>query len=225
MKHLITLIALVLIPNLSFAAPLTQVQASSLIAVVQSSPTTPASAFTNLITSFSNITLVQAESLITVVQAAPGVPANAFVNMLIVFTVDPVIAVATIQPTPQQTPSFGSIQPVVDNTPAQPAPVVQSAPMDKSDIVVKDMGISIHPEHIIPDRRILYVSVLDKDGNYVQGASITSDTPTFSNTTTQQANDSDLPGAWGKWKTTFQFTQDVKTVTFTSGVLTKTVSI
>lgn len=74
----------------AYAAPLTTEQATSLIGVVQSSPTTPASAFTNLITAFSNITVVQAESLITVVQAAPGVPANAFVNLLVSFTVDPV---------------------------------------------------------------------------------------------------------------------------------------
>lgn len=87
------------VPAVSFAAALTPQQSSSLIAVVQSSPGTPASAFVPLITAFSNITVNQAVSLITVVQAAPGVPANAFVDLLTSFTVDTVTPVAT-QPTP-----------------------------------------------------------------------------------------------------------------------------
>ena len=88
MKNFIFIFGFLLLPNVSFAAPLTSNQANSLIAVVQSSTSTPASAFTNLITAFSNITVHQAESLITVIQAAQGVPANAFVNMLLAFTVD-----------------------------------------------------------------------------------------------------------------------------------------
>ena len=79
---------LISVPSVSFAAALTTQQANSLIAVVQSSPGTPASAFTNLITAFSNITIAQADSLIGVVQAAPGVAANAFVNLLVSFTQD-----------------------------------------------------------------------------------------------------------------------------------------
>jgi len=86
---------------MSFAAALTPQQSSSLIAVVQSSPGTPASAFVSLITAFSNITVNQAISLITVVQAAPGVPANAFVDLLTSFTVD---TVATPPTTPVATP-------------------------------------------------------------------------------------------------------------------------
>lgn len=70
----------------------------SLIAVVQSSPGTPASAFVSLITAFSNITVTQATSLITVVQAAPSVPANAFVDLLTSFTVD-TTAVQPVTPT------------------------------------------------------------------------------------------------------------------------------
>lgn len=77
-----------ILPSVSSAAALTQQQSTSLIAVVQSSPGTPASAFVSLITAFSNITTAQASSLITVVQSAPGVPANAFVNLLTSFTVD-----------------------------------------------------------------------------------------------------------------------------------------
>lgn len=83
------------VPAVSFAAALTPQQSSSLIAVVQSSPGTPASAFVSLITAFSNITVNQATSLITVVQAAPGVPANAFIDLLTSFTVDTVAAKPT----------------------------------------------------------------------------------------------------------------------------------
>ena len=97
MKTIVVIIfSLLLIPSVSFAAPLTQDQANSLIAVVQSSTTTPASAFVPLITAFSSITVPQAESLINVVQQAPGVPADAFVGMLLAFTVDPVLG--TTQP-------------------------------------------------------------------------------------------------------------------------------
>lgn len=79
------IIALLFVLPFSVGA-ITQDQAISLINVVQSSPGTPASTFTNLITAFSNVTVGQAESLINVVQAAPGVPANAFVNLLVSFT-------------------------------------------------------------------------------------------------------------------------------------------
>ncbi len=85
------------VPSVSFAAALTSQQANSLIAVVQSSPNAPASAFTSLITAFSNITVAQANSLIGVVQASPSAPASAFVNLLTSFTID----TAAIQPTTQ----------------------------------------------------------------------------------------------------------------------------
>lgn len=89
------------VPAVSFAVALTPQQSSSLIAVIQSSPGTPASAFVPLITAFSNITVNQAASLIAVVQAAPGVPANAFVDLLTSFTID---TVATQPTTPVATP-------------------------------------------------------------------------------------------------------------------------
>lgn len=75
-------------PALTQAAALTTAQSTSLIAVVQSSPGTPASAFVNLITAFSNITVNQATSLIAVVQASPSTPATAFVDLLTSFTAD-----------------------------------------------------------------------------------------------------------------------------------------
>ena len=103
--HTFAVVALTLsffaVPAVSFAVALTPQQSSSLIAVVQSSPGTPASAFVSLITAFSNITVNQAISLITVVQAAPGVPANAFVDLLTSFTVDTVAMPPT---TPVVTP-------------------------------------------------------------------------------------------------------------------------
>ena len=97
------------LPTISSAAALTPQQSSSLIAVVQSSPGTPASAFVSLITAFSNITVTQATSLITVIQAAPGVPATAFVDLLTSFTVDTV----PVQPTPPapHVPVIGSAYP------------------------------------------------------------------------------------------------------------------
>ena len=88
MKILAILTLIIAFPFSVLAAPLTNSQATSLIGVVQSSPETPASAFTDLITAFSNITVKQAESLITVVQSAPGVDPDAFVSMLIAFTED-----------------------------------------------------------------------------------------------------------------------------------------
>jgi len=104
--HTFAVIALALsffaAPAVSSAAALTPQQSSSLIAVVQSSPGTPASAFVSLITAFSNITVSQAISLIAVVQAAPSVPANAFVDLLTSFTVDTVAMPPT---TPVATPS------------------------------------------------------------------------------------------------------------------------
>src|SRR3989344_7983838 len=61
-----------ILPSVSSAAALTQAQSTSLIAVVQSSPGTPASAFVFLITAFSNITVNQATRLIAVVQPSPS---------------------------------------------------------------------------------------------------------------------------------------------------------
>ena len=97
MRRITSILGLLLfaLPSVSSAAALTQQQSSSLIAVVQSSPGTPASAFVSLITAFSNITVTQAISLITVVQAAPGVPADAFVDLLTSFTVDAVASQPT----------------------------------------------------------------------------------------------------------------------------------
>lgn len=68
------------------AAGLTQEQANVLILVVGASPTTPASAFVNLITAFSGVTDQQALSLINVVRASPTTPSSAFVPLLTSFT-------------------------------------------------------------------------------------------------------------------------------------------
>ena len=111
MKKLLTVLVILffMLPSVSFASGLTSQQATSLIAVVQSSPSTPASVFVPLLTSFSNITINQAVSLITVIQVAPGVPASAFVNLLISFTVD----------TPITQPATPAMTPVVTTQSAQ----------------------------------------------------------------------------------------------------------
>ena len=101
------------LPSVSFAAALTQQQSTSLIAVVQSSPGIPASAFVSLITAFSNITTAQASSLITVVQSAPGVPANAFVDLLTSFTVDTPTKQADVVPAQTVVPT---VTPVATQT-------------------------------------------------------------------------------------------------------------
>lgn len=129
MKYTALIFGLLLIPSISLAASLTNEQATSLVNVVQSSTTTPASAFVPLITAFSSITELQATTLIEVVQAAPGVPASAFINLLIAFTVDaPVITpILGSTETPVQSPT-----PTVIPTPQETtsAPVVQSVVMD-----------------------------------------------------------------------------------------------
>jgi len=89
-------------PVFTQAAGLTTAQSTSLIAVVQSSPGTPASAFVNLITAFSNITINQATSLIAVVQSAPAAPTSAFVDLLVSFTADISATPTTNQAVTQQ---------------------------------------------------------------------------------------------------------------------------
>ncbi len=111
------LLGVLISPAFTQAAGLTTAQSTSLIAVVQSSPGTPASAFVNLITAFSNITVNQATSLIVVVQAAPNTPATAFVNLLTSFTDD----TATTQPA-----TLATNQEVTPTIPATPTPTQPS---------------------------------------------------------------------------------------------------
>src|SRR3989338_4377869 len=113
MKKLFTVLAILffILPSVSFAAGLTTQQSTSLIAVVQSSPSTPASAFVSLITAFSNITVNQATSLIAVVQASLSTPASAFVSLLISFTED----TPTVQPTVPVAPTTTTTQPTQTN--------------------------------------------------------------------------------------------------------------
>lgn len=73
-------------PALTQAAGLTTDQATVLINVVKSSPSTPAGAFVNLITAFSGVTVNQATALITVVQSSPATPASVFIPLLTSFT-------------------------------------------------------------------------------------------------------------------------------------------
>jgi len=126
------------VPAFTQAAALTTQQSTSLIAVVQSSPGTPASAFVNLITAFSNITVNQAISLITVVQASPSTPATAFVDLLTSFTAD----TSANQPT---TPAVAP-QPTQTN---QPTPTLNTVPTTPSvSTVVPVIIISANPASI-----------------------------------------------------------------------------
>ncbi|MDP3980149.1 MAG: hypothetical protein Q8Q33_01905 [Chlamydiota bacterium] len=179
MKKAILIGILALFPYLSFAAPLTQEQANSLITVVQAFPGTPASVFTNLITVFSNITVKQAESLITVIQSAPSVPANAFVGMLIAFTEDQPIPIPdasaqkiielnqkvdTLQNQLTQTNNLlGVIQQNTIPPPPAPPPL---PPVDKSEIIVGIKTGGIAGLTGLPSYSIA-VSVLDKDGKSI----------------------------------------------------------
>lgn len=144
MKKLLPLLTILffMLPSVSSAAGLTSQQAASLIAVVQSSPGTPASAFISLITSFSSITVNQATSLIAVVQTAPSVPADAFVNLLISFTDDTPVA----QPTPTNQQTTQPVTPTLTQptTPNSPAPIQTLAPTpNASAIKAADIGNQI----------------------------------------------------------------------------------
>lgn len=107
------------IPVFTQATALTTAQSTSLIAVVQSSPGVPASAFVNLITAFSNITTNQATSLIAVVQASPSTAASAFVNLLTSFTDDTATTQAATPATTQSSTSAAS--PTATTQPTTPA--------------------------------------------------------------------------------------------------------
>ena len=213
-----------LLPSVSFAAPLTQDQATSLISVVQSSPGTPASAFTDLITAFSSISVSQAESLINVIQQAPGAPAEAFMNLLISFTVDPA---PTIQATvPESEPAFGGNSVSTPAPEEQPAAVVPSEPMDQSAVIVKSVKTlpvdksANHPY----GAATFFVSVLDGEGSPVKMAEVTMQTPdNLYGEVTRQANAQSGPKK-NDWYATFQYIPTepgTKEVVFTSGELTK----
>lgn len=216
-------------PSFALASPLTNSQAESLIAVVQSSPETPASAFVNFITVFSNITNTQAESLIGVVQASPNTPANAFVNFLIAFTVDPV----------ESLPVLGALSTQVTNLTNQikimsdvKTPVVVPV-VDKSDILVEVYynGVGKDPANNIPFGQWAWdIQVLDNEGNYIKGASVTASFPSDNLygeqaiETTKNVRNVDSK----KWFAGFSYlpkTIGTKTITFTSGSLSKSVTV
>lgn len=168
MKKIITSLAILffILPSVSSAAALTQQQANSLIAVVQSSPGTPASAFVSLITAFSNITTTQASSLITVVQAAPSVPANAFVGLLTSFTVDTSTTQAVVAQTTTQTSTTETVVPqptnTVSNTPTtapttaqNPTPIPTPTPASQPTVSAPIFVSGPTP-----------VVIMDENGNY-----------------------------------------------------------
>ena len=98
-------ISIFISPAFSQAAGLTTDQAIVLINVVKASPSTPASAFVDLITAFSGVTTNQATALSTVVQSSPATSASAFVPLLTSFTSDaPMITVTQQVSCPQLIP-------------------------------------------------------------------------------------------------------------------------
>ncbi|MCR4275831.1 MAG: dockerin type I repeat-containing protein [Candidatus Parcubacteria bacterium] len=96
-------IGILVSPAFTQAAGLTTDQATILINVVKSSPSTPAGAFVDLITAFSGVTVNQATALITVVQSSPTTSASVFVPLLTSFTSDTSTTQTTMQPTTQTT--------------------------------------------------------------------------------------------------------------------------
>lgn len=163
MRKITAILALLFfaLPSVSSAAALTQQQSTSLIAVVQSSPGTPASAFVSLITAFSNITTAQASSLITVVQSAPGVPANSFVDLLTSFTVDtPATQSTNVVPNTTLTPV---ITPSVVSTPAPTSAsgsVVSVTPLTSSGNVDPQSGLAMWKASILVSGRAVSVKEL-----------------------------------------------------------------
>lgn len=246
MKNIIVLsvltLAFIIQPSFALAAPLTNAQAESLIGVVQSSPETPASAFVQLITVFSNITDQQAESLITVVQASPNTPANAFVGLLIAFTVDYV-----------ETPVLGALQTEITNltnqikimneaeTPVVPV-AITPAPIVAESIEVETLAQK--PNGALPLGRYDFnVSVKFTDETVPKGTVVSVEWPSDhdksidaggtslysggSEITTKEA--SGIRGNQGEYSSRFgpyiPTSTGTKTITFTSGELSKSVSV
>lgn len=233
--------SLLIIPHAVLASPLSDPQARSLIAVVQSSPETPASAFTDLITAFSKITVKQAESLIAVVQAAPGVAPDAFVSMLIAFTEDTQIDKVqvlenrvTVIEQQVNTPSVGGII---------ETPMEASKPSQL--LVTFNGGSSKNPDAGFPLGSFNWrVSVLDQYGAYLQGQNVSADLPDdaripwnellsreedkLTNPNLHKVTDAQSGFKTKDWGTSFEYiptTSGAKTITFTSGGLTEIVEV
>ncbi len=216
-------------PSASSAAALTSQQANSLIAVVQSSPNTPASVFVPLITSFSNITVNQATSLISVVQTAPSVPASAFVNLLISFTVD--------TPTAVVTPTTGTTQPTQTDQQA-----IQAVLPIASGIVVWNGRGQTYVNNYIADGEALAsdvgsncgqngfisVGVLDQFGNYMQNQPVTFTNPETGVQTTRSeyvtaSSESPLQEPAAIFSYSPQIATGTESILLTSGNVSRTV--
>lgn len=103
-------IGILISPSFTQAAGLTTDQATVLINVVKASPSTPASAFVDLITAFSGVTVNQATALITVVQSSPATSASVFIPLLISFTNDTSTTQTTTQLTTQTTTQSAAVK-------------------------------------------------------------------------------------------------------------------
>lgn len=242
MKKLIVLV-LLLVASPALAAPLTNDQATSLIRVVQSSSDTPASAFVNLITVFSNITDTQAESLIGVVQASPGTPADSFVNLLTSFTIDYVATPAATSALDTLNQQITNLNSKLDESNTKLGSIMEntrpSAPVAPIHVAIIDMNIETIP---YPANEELPL------GRWYFNVQVTSDgKPLLTPITVQWPSDHDWPvGVNGgtslysggsedlvktATKDTIQFgpylptTTGTKTIVFTASGITKNVSV
>lgn len=216
MKKIVYALAVLffILPSASSAAALTQQQANSLIAVVQSSPGTPASAFVNLITAFSNITVNQATSLITVVQAAPGVPANAFVNLLTSFTVDtpttPIAVTPTVTPvaTTQTQTSISTTSLIASKIFARPR-------YSLSNTSLEVVGANCEPADY-------WVSIYDQNGKEMDGVDVTMVAPFMTATEKTRQEDYTRTKIHAFFRYYTSATSTTEAITFTSGQLVAT---
>lgn len=171
-----------------------------------------------------------AMNLLTAVQANPNLPpqfkevAISVANNAIVFA-NQELAKLPADQTPVQTP----VQPVTVQ-PVQ-APVVGGiiTPMDKSEILVTETS------HIKPNKTLtgfdgwsFRVSVLDKDGNYTRSTIVANIPDTFGDQNLIKEAGNQSGTNKGDWSADFSFypkSKGQKTLTFTSGNLTKSIVV
>ena len=166
------------------------------------------------------MTLIQIFAFLSVLTAF-GVPQptiDQIHKILIPENTTPVVIVpTTITPVIQDAPIyFGSTAPVIPTPP--PTPVVQSTPMDKSEIVIqsatKDGG-----------GMLFYVSKLDNEGNSIKFATITMESDQGTMDAVAHSRWTYPTDPWIAGFTYYPTTAGEKTITFTAGNLTKTTTV
>ena len=169
------------------------------------------------------MTLIQIFAFLSVLTAF-GVPQpsiDQIHKILIPENTTPVVLVpTTITSVIENAPVyFGSTAPVIPTPPPiVVAPVVESAPVDKSEIVIqsatKDGG-----------GILFYVSKLDSEGNSIKFATITMETDQGTMDAVAHARQTNTDPNWIAGFTYYPTTAGEKTITFTAGNLTKTTTL